>query len=35
MAASQTEDMDVLWGVSPDSFPFQTPLKEMQVINLI
>lgn len=31
MAASQTEDMDVLWGISPDSFPFQTPLKEMQV----
>lgn len=31
MAASQTEDMDILWGISPDPFPFQTPLKEMQV----
>ena len=31
MAASQTEEIDVLWGISPDPFPFQSPLKEMQV----
>ena len=31
MAASQTEDIDVLWGISPDPFPFHSPLKEMQV----
>jgi len=31
MAASQTEETDVLWGISPDPFPFQSPLKEMQV----
>ena len=31
LASAQTEEMDVLWGVSPDPFPFQSPLKEMQV----
>lgn len=31
LASSQTEDIDVLWGISPDPFPFQSPLKEMQV----
>lgn len=31
LASSQTEEIDVLWGVSPDPFPFQSPLKEMQV----
>ena len=31
MAASQSEETDVLWGISPDPFPFQSPLKEMQV----
>jgi len=33
MAASQTEETDVLWGISPDPFPFQSPLKEMQVTS--
>ena len=33
MAASQSEEIDVLWGISPDPFPFQSPLKEMQVIT--
>ena len=33
MAASQSEESDVLWGISPDPFPFQTPLKEMQVTS--
>ncbi|XP_074610935.1 nuclear pore complex protein Nup155-like [Acropora palmata] len=31
LASSQAEDIDVLWGISPDPFPFQCPLKEMQV----
>lgn len=31
LASSQTEDIDVLWGISPDPFPFQSPIKEMQV----
>ncbi|KAM7443523.1 hypothetical protein ABFA07_007737 [Porites harrisoni] len=31
LASSQTEEMDILWGISPDPFPFQSPLKEMQV----
>jgi hypothetical protein len=31
LASSQTEDTDVLWVTSADPFPFQTPLKEMQV----
>ena len=31
MASSQTDNMDVLWGISPEPFPFQSPLKEMQV----
>jgi len=35
MAASQSEETDVLWGISPDPFPFQSPLKEMQVNNVV
>ena len=31
LGAAQSEDVDVLWGISPDPFPFQSPLKEMQV----
>ena len=31
MSGSETDDRDVLWGISPDPFPFHSPLKEMQV----
>ncbi|XP_031566645.1 nuclear pore complex protein Nup155-like [Actinia tenebrosa] len=31
LASSRTEDTDVLWVTSANPFPFQTPLKEMQV----
>ena len=35
VAASQTEESDNLWGISSDPFPFQSPLKEMQVRSKI
>lgn len=31
MAASETEDSDVLWCINHDSFPFKKPLMEAQV----
>lgn len=31
MAASETEDSDVLWCINHDSFPFKKPLMETQV----
>lgn len=31
MAASETEDSDILWCVNHDSFPFKKPLMETQV----
>lgn len=31
MAASETEDSDLLWCINHDSFPFKKPLMEAQV----
>lgn len=31
MAASETEDSDILWCINHDSFPFKKPLMETQV----
>jgi len=31
MAASETEDNDILWCINHDSFPFKKPLMETQV----
>lgn len=31
MAASETEDSDILWCINHDSFPFKKPLMEAQV----
>ena len=32
LVSTQTEDSDVLWTMSTDSFPFQSQLMEAQVI---
>lgn len=34
MAASETEDSDILWCINHDSFPFKKPLMETQVTCL-
>lgn len=34
MAASETEDNDILWCINHDSFPFKKPLMEAQVSEL-
>lgn len=31
MAASESEDSDILWCINHDSFPFKKPLMETQV----
>ncbi|KAM9820794.1 nuclear pore complex protein Nup155 [Neosynchiropus ocellatus] len=35
MAASETEDNDVLWCINHDSFPFRKPLMETQMMSTI
>lgn len=33
MAASENEDNDILWCINHDSFPFQKPMMETQVVK--
>lgn len=33
MAASENEDNDILWCINHDSFPFQKPMMETQVLK--
>lgn len=33
MTASENEDNDILWCINHDSFPFQKPMMETQVIK--
>ncbi|XP_031414368.1 nuclear pore complex protein Nup155 [Clupea harengus] len=35
MAASETEDSDVLWCINHDSFPFKKPLMEAQMMSAV
>lgn len=32
MASAQSDDLDLLWAISADSFPFQSQLMETQVL---